>query len=160
VQYAEDKAEREPELSRSDWMSVLAMATRQEIEASWEALAEQPGYELLRPAEHGLIMVQARTGGTGNPFCLGEVMVTRCAVQLRDGTIGQSYVQGRDARHAELAAVFDALLCRPADRRVLLSRVIERLRNSRAERRASESRKVAATKVDFQTLVKREVDAR
>ena len=45
--------------------------------------------------------------------------VTRCAVELDDGTLGHAYVGGRDRRHAELAAVFDALLQEPKRAEVL-----------------------------------------
>ena len=55
-----------------------------------------------------------RTGGTGTRFNVGEMTVTRCAVQLEGGAVGVAYVRGRDRRHAELAALLDALLQDPA----------------------------------------------
>ena len=61
---------------------------------------------------------------------------------------------GRDTRKAELAAVFDALLQRPADRDRLLSEVIGPLERGEAERKQAMAEKVAATKVDFFTLAR------
>src|SRR3546814_16146802 len=62
-----------------------------------------------------MVMVRARAGGTGEQFNLGQMTVTRCALKLAGGDatpscVGLGYVQGRSTRHAELAAVSDALL--------------------------------------------------
>src|SRR5712692_2400295 len=90
--------------ARRRWMSILAQAGSDEIEAAWNALSDRPGYRVLRGPEVGLVMVRGRAGGTGVRFNLGEVTVTRCTVALDDDTIGHAYIRGRDARHAELAA--------------------------------------------------------
>src|SRR5262249_26986863 len=97
---------------RRHWMGILARASRAELEDAWRALAPQPRYTQLRKPESGLAMVRGRAGGTGAPFNLGEMTMTRCAVRLEDGApvTGLAFVAGRDQRHAELAAVFDALL--------------------------------------------------
>ncbi len=59
-----------------------------------------------------MVMVRGRAGGTGQPFNLGEMAVTRAAALLeRDPPrTGYAYVAGRDRRHAELAAILDAVL--------------------------------------------------
>src|SRR5260370_8057978 len=64
-------------------------------------------------------MVRGRIGGTGQPFNLGEMTITRAAVQLIDGSgratcAGFGHVAGRAPRKAELVALFDALLQDPA----------------------------------------------
>src|SRR5262245_26523700 len=92
---------------RQHWMRLLAQATSAELDAAWTALAPQPAYSLLRPAEAGLVMVRGRAGGIGDPFNLGEMTMVRCAVRLQvGGTVGLAYLAGRDARRAERAAVF------------------------------------------------------
>jgi alpha-D-ribose 1-methylphosphonate 5-triphosphate synthase subunit PhnG len=91
-------------------------------------------------------------GGTGRPFNLGEMTVTRCVVQLEDDTAGVAYVTGRDRRQAELAALADALLL---SGRLPLS-TLEPLREAQEEHRERRSRAVASTKVDFFTLVRGE----
>jgi alpha-D-ribose 1-methylphosphonate 5-triphosphate synthase subunit PhnG len=140
--------------ARRRWMGVLARAPRRDLEAAWEALSERPSYTLMRAPEVGLVMVRARAGGVGNPFNLGEMTVTRCALKLADGTVGFGYVQGRDRRKAELAAAFDALLQRPQAGAQLEDGVIAPLEEAQAERRAARSRKAASTKVDFFTMVR------
>ena len=139
---------------RQHWMSVLARATRTELTAAWDALTERPAYEFLRRPEIGLVMARGRAGGTGQPFNFGELTVTRCAVRLADGTVGHSYAAGRDARKAELAAVIDALLQQPDSQAGLGTQIIAPLERRQSEARALTSRKAAATKVEFFTLVR------
>ena len=99
-------------------------------------------------------MIQARAGGTGRRFNLGEMTMTRCVVRLADGTTGFSHIAGRDVRKAELAAVFDALLQRPDDQGRLLTDVIRPLESAEAAQKRTMAEKVAATKVDFFTLAR------
>lgn len=139
---------------RRNWMGVLARAKRDELEAAWAALPAQPGHHTMRAPEIGLVMVRARAGGSGNPFNLGEMTVTRCALRLDSGAVGFGYVQGRDRRRAELAAAFDGLLQDEQRRGELLKDVIAPLAAAQAARRAERSRKAAATKVEFFTLVR------
>lgn len=138
-----------PAPERARWMGVLARASRAELETAWQALAGQPTYQVLRRPEVGLVMVQGRAGGTGNPFNLGEMTVTRATVRLADGTVGHSYAAGRDTRKAELAAVFDALLQHGGH-----ADLVADLAGRQAEARNLASRKAAATKVEFFTMVR------
>ena len=75
---------------------------------------------------------------------------------METGEVGHGYVTGRNKRHAEMAAVFDALLQNENWTARLLENVIapidERLQKSKNERQA----KVASTKVDFFTMVRGE----
>ncbi|MCB9947330.1 MAG: phosphonate C-P lyase system protein PhnG [Rhodospirillaceae bacterium] len=140
--------------ARQRWMSVLAKAPAEAVERAWRDLRPPPGYDLLRPAETGLAMIQARMGGSGRPFHLGEMTMTRCAVRLADGTTGFSHIAGRDRRKAELAAAFDALLQRPADQARLLADVIAPMERALLARKQATADKVAATKVEFFTLAR------
>lgn len=144
--------------ARQRWISVLAKATLGELEAAWQDLADKPDYDWLRRPEVGMVMVRARTGGTGGQFNLGQMTVTRCALRLAGGAscVGLGYVQGRSKRHAELAAVFDALLQDDARRAALERAVIAPLEAAHAGRRTDRSRKANATKVNFFTLVRGE----
>jgi alpha-D-ribose 1-methylphosphonate 5-triphosphate synthase subunit PhnG len=153
------------EAPRRRWMSVLAKAETAELESAWDGLTEKPAYDWLRQPEVGMVMVRARAGGTGGRFNLGQMTVTRCALRLSEGgadggaesgIVGLGYVQGRSKRHAELAAVFDALLQDEARRGVLEGRVIAPLEAAHAERRDARSRKANSTKVNFFTLVRGE----
>jgi alpha-D-ribose 1-methylphosphonate 5-triphosphate synthase subunit PhnG len=140
---------------RGDWLSVLARAPGAELAARWAALGIVPDHVLLRPPETGTAMVRARTGGTGTPFNLGEVTITRCSVQLADGTVGHAYVQGRDAVKARTAALCDALLQGNLGDRVAQT-VIGPLRALLEARSAERSARAAATRVEFFTVARGE----
>lgn len=142
--------------ARRHWMGVLARAARAELEQAWNDLEDKPSYRWLRRPEIGLVMVRGRAGGTGAPFNLGEMTVTRCVVGLDDGTTGFAFVRGRDTRHAELAAVFDALLQQPTRHAVVRQTVIAPLAAAQAERRRLLGCKANATRVNFFTLVRGE----
>lgn len=137
---------------RQAWMATLARASLEQLE---QLLAEQHPrlvYQLPKPAETGLCMVRGRMGGTGRPFNLGEMTLTRCLVQLDEGTLGVAYVRGRDRRQAELAAVADALLQTGR----LSSEALAPIRATLDAARQARSAAVASTKVDFFTLVRGE----
>ncbi len=143
---------------RQRWMALLARAGVDELERALRAVDNIPKYELLRRPEIGLAMLRGRTGGTGHQFNLGEASVTRCALRTL-GThpgsyTGVSYVLGRDRRHAELAALFDAML-QDEERSIALHHtLIDSLAATQANQRHDRSRKAAATRVDFYTMVR------
>ena|SRR5579863_5890274 len=143
--------------ARRRWMGLLAKSPCDKLERAWEALAEKPDYRLLRAPEIGLAMVRGRISGTGEPFNLGEMTMTRAAVQIAGSAgaalTGHGYVAGRDLRHAELAALFDAMLQGGDDR---VARLIEDLAAELAAARAAKAAKVAPSKVEFFTLVRGE----
>jgi len=142
---------------RQQWMAVLATATTDDLEAHLRACGGAPDYDWLRPPEFGAVMVRGRAGGTGAAFNLGEMTVTRCALRLVDGgPVGHAYIQGRRARHAELAALFDALLQVDQTGPALERSVIDPLSAAHAARKAARSRRANSTKVDFFTMVRGE----
>jgi alpha-D-ribose 1-methylphosphonate 5-triphosphate synthase subunit PhnG len=116
---------------------------------------ELPQYEWLRRPETGLAMVRARAGGTGRQFNLGEMSVTRCAVRLGTGQMGVAYVAGRNARHAEWAAVFDALMQTQENEKVRQA-VLRPIELALAEKLAQTEAQAQATKVEFMTMVRGE----
>jgi len=142
---------------RQKWMAALALAKTEELEKLLEDQGGAPDFTWLRPPEFGAVMVRGRAGGTGAPFNLGEMTVTRCALRLQEGgPVGHAYIQGRRARHAELAAVFDALLQQDHDASVLEETIIDALAAAHAARKADRSRRANSTKVDFFTMVRGE----
>ena len=144
-----------PYLARSQWMSLLAQADPAELALAMDAFAPPPDMAWLRPAQTGLYMLRGRVGGTGPQFNFGEITVTRCSVQAGDH-IGHAWVRGGNTRHAELAALADALLQDDGQHDTLHLQVIEPLRRSLDRRRDEASRKAAASKVEFFTVVRGE----
>jgi alpha-D-ribose 1-methylphosphonate 5-triphosphate synthase subunit PhnG len=140
-------------------MALLARAPLPLLEQALQAPSQEGRIEWLRRPETGLYMVQGRAGGTGERFNLGEVTVTRCALRHLDADdaaspVGVSYVLGRHARHAELAALADALLQQAAHhealKRSLLTPVRQRLILQAAQRQVQ----VQSTRVDFFTVAR------
>lgn len=146
----------ESTIERQRWMAILAKAAPAELECAWAELAPQPAFTRLRPAETGLVMVRGRISGSGQPFNLGEMTMTRAAVRLEHGATGFGHVAGRNARHAELAALFDALLQDPDRHGALMADVIRPLASRAEAEKTRKASEVAATKVDFFTLVRGE----
>lgn len=144
--------------ARQRWMAVLACAAPEDIALLWRTAVgpSTPEIDYLRPAETGMVMTQGRAGGTGDRFNLGEMTVTRCSVRLKDGAIGHAYVAGRSKRHAEMAAILDALLQSDATGAHVRRTVIEPLAARQAARRDERRRKAAGTRVEFFTLVRGE----
>ncbi|WP_331375434.1 phosphonate C-P lyase system protein PhnG [Sinorhizobium chiapasense] len=141
---------------RCDWLGVLSRSVGSELEALATEVVSGATFGWLRTPHVGLVMVRGRAGGTGNVFNLGEMTVTRASVQLDDGTVGHGYVQGRDKRQAELAAIIDALLQQQVRHDEIMAKVVEPLRQKAEARRVEKSRKAASTKVDFFTMVRGE----
>ena len=139
---------------RQEWMAILAKATAEAIEPLWQDVPEKPSWARLRQPETGMVMVQGRAGGTGQPFNIGEITVTRCIVRLTTGGTGHAYVAGRNHRHAELAAVIDALMQMPERQDEIRRLVIDPLSEVQAAARNRTARRTAATKVDFFTMVR------
>ncbi|ORM79061.1 phosphonate C-P lyase system protein PhnG [Pantoea deleyi] len=144
----------EQQTDRQRWLSVLAHSNAAMLETHWQALNLQPAFTLVRPAEIGLTRLQARMGATGNRFVMGDATVTRAVVQLEDGTLGYSYLLGRDKAHTERCALLDALLQQPETRPLLEERIISPLAAWREEQRQLRAREIASSKVDFFTLVR------
>jgi alpha-D-ribose 1-methylphosphonate 5-triphosphate synthase subunit PhnG len=152
--------------ARAAWMRVLALSQTRELEAAIQTLGDLPAYDWLRKPETGMTMVQGRTGGTGARFNLGEMTITRCALTLRAAVaataatsvtpaaarVGMAYVQGRSAKHAEYAAIADALLQSPEWHERIERIVLAPLQRARRERLAQRAAAVAQTRVDFFTM--------
>ncbi len=135
--------------ARRRWMSILARSDADSIARCLHAAGKVPAYPRLRGPEPGLVMVRGRTGGSGAPFNLGEMTVTRCTVRTDDGLVGHAYIAGRDERRAELAALADALLQDPARHAELLEALVEPLHATLETQRADIASKAAATRVQF-----------
>jgi alpha-D-ribose 1-methylphosphonate 5-triphosphate synthase subunit PhnG len=143
--------------ARQRRLRILARADRETLEAALAALPAQPSWRRLKQPETGLAMVRARAGGVGQRFNLGEMTVSRCVVTLEsDGRMGVGYVQGRDRRQAELVAVFDALSQDAAGAEKIEQLLIAPVEQKLTDERRTRDAKVAATKVDFFTLVRGE----
>ena len=142
-------------------MAALALADEKALEAEAAKFFSSFSYTFLRRPETGLVMVEGRAGNSGQRFNLGEMLITRCVVRLETQnneaiTEGYAFIQGNRPRHAELAAVFDALLQMDDWEESLERSLIEPLMAEREEQLRKRAEETARTKVDFFTLVRGE----
>ena len=137
---------------RKDWMATLAKADPDRLAGLFPDL---PAHDMLRPPEVGAVMVRGRAGGTGAPFNLGEMTVTRASVRLACGAVGHGWVQGRSKDQALRAAALDALM--QTERAAWVdAHILTPLRGDAQATRDTRAAKAAATKVEFFTLVRGE----
>lgn len=137
------------------WMGLLARAGSSQLKSCIESIGEPPALIEIRPPEIGMMMVRGRIAGSGNPFNVGEMTVTRCTVSV-GGFTGHAMVQGRRMEHARLAALADALLQDEKWFALLSANIIAPLQKAEAKIDAAKTADAAATKVDFFTMVRGE----
>ncbi len=140
---------------RKAWMGVLAKAPEGRVAALLDAAVVRPEFAWLRAPEIGSTMVRGRAGGTGAPFNIGEMTVTRCALTLSTGEVGHAYIQGRRKADAEAAALVDALMQGEAAP-TLRKAVLEPLEAEQDAAKTARAAKAAATKVEFFTMARGE----
>lgn len=138
---------------RQRWMRLFALADAETLAAAIAARPEAAERQFLRAPEIGLIMVRGRTGGSGAPFNLGEMPVTRCTVAL-GAAIGHATIAGRDRRKAEHAAILDALMQCPTTGAALETELLRPIEAALAAEAETTDGKTAATRVDFFTMVR------
>lgn len=139
---------------RKRWMSACARSPVSDLENIIEELDADLTFDILRPAEPGLVMVRGRAGGTGQLFNAGEMTVTRCSVRSAQGIVGHGYVAGRNKKHAEVAAHMDILFQGLDEDRA--RPLIEELEQQIAARMRERQQKSAPTRVEFFTMVRGE----
>ena len=122
----------------------------------WKQTGLDPAVELLRGPESGLVALQGRAGGTGQPFHVGEVSATRVTVRIGSGQVGHAMISGRDTRKAQLVAVIDALAQDPAQADLIERAIVAPLEALAVEADAKLRAETAATRVNFFTMVRGE----
>lgn len=145
----------DPNAARKEWLSTLAKAPATTLAAACADIQMPDDFSELRAPEIGGVMVRGRMGASGDAFNMGEVTVTRCAIQLSDGTVGHGYVQGRNVEHSRQAALVDALL-QTSRKDEIARKVIDPLKELLSSRHAELQAKADKTKVDFFTMVRGE----
>lgn len=141
--------------ARQDWMGLMARAPAGRIAELLTHANIATQTEWVRQPEIGSVMVQGRTGGTGAPFNLGEITVTRCALRIPSGEVGHAYIQGRRKDDARAAALVDALM-RTENAESMKRAILDPLRLEESARKQARAEKAAATKVEFFTMARGE----
>lgn len=135
---------------RQECMRLLALAPETSLDEALSGIS-LPGYRIT-----GLVMARGRVGNVGDVFNVGEVLVTRCVVQLEEKTLGHAWIMGEFPRHAELAALCDALWQQESYAALLDEKLRPCLEQAIDEKRKAAARDAAGTKVNFFTFVRGE----
>lgn len=151
----------ETQAARRSWLKVLANAAPNDLEDFWRRFDTQHSFQKLRHPESGLAMVRGRADGSGRPFNLGETTISRCVIVTNDSKDGSEitgvgYVLGRDKRHAELTACFDALFQDSGSGPDARATVLPPLSDKQEKASEAASRKTDSTRVEFFTMVRGE----
>ena len=135
-------------------LAAFTLADPERLAEGLRQIAPEPGYVFLRRPEAGLVMVRGRIGNSGRAFNLGEMLVSRCSIQL-SGRLGHGWAPGMALLQAELAALGDALGQIPEYAPAIdgLVAELEAEKNQREARRRAE---IKDTQVQFFTLVRGE----
>lgn len=141
---------------RRERFSVLSRSSASAIESLWANLGIDVRFRRLKGPVSGLVAVQGRIGGGGDPFQFGEATITRAVIELETGETGFGQALGRDSAKVERCALIDALAQRPEIVDRIDAELIAPLRDMLDQEQQIEREKVAATKVDFFTLVRGE----
>ena len=140
------------EKNRKEWITLLGSADPVDLEAAIKELANKVEITHVMKPETGMIMVQAKADGSNGRFNLGEVTVSRCVLEVNNNFMGTSWVMGSDLRHAELAALFDALLQDPDTHDQLATTLIKELKAKQTAKNERLARDASDTRVEFFTL--------
>ena len=140
---------------RQERMRLLALVPETCLDETLSGIS-LPGYRIVRGPETGLVMARGRVGNVGDVFNVGEVLVTRCVVQLEEKTLGHAWIMGEAPRHAELAALCDALWQQEGYAALLDEKLRSCLERAIEEKRKAAARDAAGTKVNFFTFVRGE----
>src|SRR5262245_50510326 len=141
---------------RREAMAVLTCSSTAEIARHLTAIDPIPAHSELRPPQQGLVMLRGRIGGDGVPFNFGEATVSRAAVRLATGETGFGYVLGREPEKSKLIALCDAMIQSEHHHSTVEQLVLTPIRRRLQAARKRLAQQVAATKVEFFTLVRGE----
>jgi alpha-D-ribose 1-methylphosphonate 5-triphosphate synthase subunit PhnG len=141
---------------RIERFGVVAKSPGNAVIELWERLALGINFSVLRGPEFGSVMLRGRIGGGGSAFNLGEATVTRASVQTESGAVGHFMTLGRDKEKARIGALIDAISQHPEYEAVIEQSVIAPLRDRLKHADDRKRAEVAATKVEFFTMVRGE----
>ncbi|MDO8189045.1 phosphonate C-P lyase system protein PhnG [Conexibacter sp. JD483] len=128
---------------------LIAHGRIERLEAATQAAVGELDVSVTAPAEPALTLLRVRDAVAGAAFNAGEVLVTRCELEL-EGVPGWSTVVGDERRRALCGALLDAAARRGALAGVEADLAAEllRCRAARAQRWAA----VQPTRVEFEEM--------
>lgn len=96
-------------MDRKKRFEILARADSATLSPIAEEVLRTAKVDVLKKPETSLVMLRALDSITGDPFNMGEVLVTECEVRLGNH-VGYSLIMGEEPERALAAAIIDAAL--------------------------------------------------
>ncbi|TBL70523.1 phosphonate C-P lyase system protein PhnG [Paenibacillus thalictri] len=138
-------------LKRSQITRILIEGDRQLLKRLCALVEETAEPVVVKAPEKSLVMSKARDSVSGQPFYLGEILVTECTVALGE-THGFGLLIGEDAQSAYELAVVDAAFHAGLPVTANWTSLLEQEEQRIAKRRAEEQERIMKTRVHFDTM--------
>ncbi|MFE5323117.1 phosphonate C-P lyase system protein PhnG [Paenibacillus sp. NPDC056579] len=138
-------------LTRTQITRILIEGDRKLLQQLCCQIEERHEITVVKPPEKSLVMSKARDSVSGQPFYLGEVLVTECTIALGD-VHGFGLLIGEDAERAYELAVVDAAMMATLPETEGWFELLKKEEQRIAERRALESARIMKTRVQFDTM--------
>jgi alpha-D-ribose 1-methylphosphonate 5-triphosphate synthase subunit PhnG len=130
---------------------IAACEGRTLVDLAETVLDGETPVRVLQAPKPQLVMQRIREPVHGEPFNLGEVLVTPAEVEL-DGERGFAMVAGRAEAPAVSGAIVDAAVAADHPRADWIKRELEEGMTERSERRQRQWAESRATTIEFETM--------
>ena len=136
-------------MEREDY--ILCECQLEPLEAFVGALEQQAGVRVIRYPAVVTTMIRAQDSVEGQPFYLGEALVTECELNV-DGQPGFGLCLGDEPIRSYCIAFIDALILLSDSRLPQIKAFLEEQHTLIAARLQSEHEHIQRTKVDFKLM--------
>ncbi|SEC62198.1 phosphonate C-P lyase system protein PhnG [Paenibacillus sp. GP183] len=137
-------------MKRSRRTKVLVEGNRSLLERLTSEIEASSNVRTVRSPETSLVMGKARDSVSGQPFFIGEILVTECTVEL-DGTTGFGICLGEEPEKAYCLAVVDAAFQAGHPEIPVWTELLHEEEEQLELREKQELERILQTKVHFET---------
>jgi phosphonate C-P lyase system protein PhnG len=130
---------------------ILCECALEPLEAFVRDLEQQCIVQVIRQPAVAMTMIRAEDSVEGQPFYLGEALITECEVNV-DGQPGFGICMGDEPVRSYCIAVIDALLQLPDARRTRVNAFLSEQERLIAAAVQTEHKQIQRTKVDFKLM--------
>jgi alpha-D-ribose 1-methylphosphonate 5-triphosphate synthase subunit PhnG len=137
-------------MKRSRRTRILVEGKRTLLERLTSEIEASSNVRTLRSPETSLVMGKAKDSVSGQPFFIGEILVTECTVEL-DGTTGFGICLGEEPEKAYCLAVVDAAFQAGHPDIPVWTELLQEEEKHVLQREKQELERILQTKVHFET---------
>jgi alpha-D-ribose 1-methylphosphonate 5-triphosphate synthase subunit PhnG len=137
-------------MKRSRRTKILVEGNRSLLDRLTSEIEASSNVHTVRSPETSLVMGKARDSVSGQPFFIGEILVTECTVEL-DGTTGFGICLGEEPEKAYCLAVVDAAFQAGHPEIPVWNELLQEEEKHLEQREKQELERILQTKVHFET---------